>query len=117
MNTKLYCAVTAALLGLAMSCGQGGEDALSLVTTSNQPAVVPGAFALFNGNGGSPASQKINLLKSGEITPVIEFANNLTKEEWIASKGEAYLGYDFIADKEKLGPNWESAGGGGATLN
>jgi hypothetical protein len=117
MNMRLYCAATAALLGLAMSCGQAGEDVLAMVQkVTNQPAAVPGAFALFNGNGGKPDSQKINLFVSGELIPVIEFTQaGMTKEQWLADKGYTETGYDFIADPDKLGPNRPQTfqGGGG----
>jgi hypothetical protein len=118
MTKKLYAAAAAALIGLAMSCGQAGENVLSLVNdTNNDPVPIAGAFAQFNAAGSDKVMQQIGLLMT--VTPIVKFTDaSMTKEDWLAAKNLPE-NYDFIADPEKFGPNWEAQapdtlGGGGA---
>ncbi|MDR1362483.1 MAG: hypothetical protein LBJ35_00320 [Spirochaetaceae bacterium] len=114
MTKKLYAAVTAALLGLAMSCGEAGEDIAGLIQgINNGETQATSVFVQFNGGAGKPAAQKFDFFRTaGE--PVITFTNPeiSSKEDWLALKEKT--GYDFVNDPEGLGPNW---GGGGMKLN
>jgi hypothetical protein len=111
MTKKLYSAAVAALIGLAMSCGQAGEDVLSLIADTNSEKIA-GAFVQFNANG-TPSAQKIDLIR--DISPIINFTDGAaSKEEWLAAKGLPE-NYDFILDPNGFGPNWKAdeTGGGG----
>jgi hypothetical protein len=116
MTKKLYSAAVAALIGLAMSCGQAGEDVLSLITDTNSNSEkIAGAFVQFNANG-TPSAQKIDLIR--DVSPIINFTDGtVAKEEWLANNSLPE-NYDFIADPNGLGPNWKAEetalGGGGA---
>jgi hypothetical protein len=111
MTKKLYAALTAALLGLAMSCGQAGEDIASMIQEiNNGETQVNSVFVQFNAGGATPLTQKFDFFRTaGE--PVIKFTDETisSKEEWLALKGKD--DYDFVKDLEKLGPNWRGGGG------
>ncbi|MDR1363242.1 MAG: hypothetical protein LBJ35_04260 [Spirochaetaceae bacterium] len=116
MNKKFYAVLTAALIGLAMSCGSAGEDAINAIIGGGEMETA-GVFARFNAGGADPATQQVNLLRSTAPAPVITFhdENINSEEDWLLSKDLA--SYDFIADPGGYGPNKKTsdAGGGGGT--
>ncbi|MDR1363117.1 MAG: hypothetical protein LBJ35_03595 [Spirochaetaceae bacterium] len=109
MTKKLYAALTAALLGLAMSCGEAGEDIAGFIQGINETQA-NSVFVQFNAGGSDYPAQKFDFFRTtGE--PVITFAdeNINSKEEWLAAfttTGE----YDFVKDSGKY---MSKRGGGG----
>ncbi|MDR0409608.1 MAG: hypothetical protein LBH18_04340 [Spirochaetaceae bacterium] len=113
MTRRIFAVITAMLLGFAFaSCGESGGESISMPPGKGDPVRTDGVFALFSAGGAAPAAQKIDLLRSNELIPEMEFKEGSeSKEKWLEK--HKLTEYDFINDPLKLGPKWEALSTGG----
>ncbi|MDR2659280.1 MAG: hypothetical protein LBC27_04745 [Spirochaetaceae bacterium] len=103
-----------ALLGLSASCGQDAGG-IEQILDSKTPVTTEGVFATFS--NGTSKGQTINLvIYPPTVSPVIEFKDGITEDEWLASHQKET--YDFISDEGGFGAHSQknNEGGGGVIL-